>query len=184
MSISGNFIIDPIDIQVCGYELVRTVNTSAFVLKEDITMDPTELNLTTYFESNVLNCSVTRFKLFADRKGSVPLSEEYEARFAVVNSTLTLTPLRPPGNFTFYLFGLTASGINSSRRFDVEFFEPVLDFIVFELPEEEEIAENLAPEFEEDITDKIYTFDSMWQTFNEIIALSAPAEEGVEKIID
>jgi hypothetical protein len=74
--------------------------------------------------------------------------------------------------------------MNSSRRFDVEFFEPVLDFIVFELPEEEEIAENLAPEFEEDITDKIYTFDSMWQTFNEIIALSAPAEEGVEKIID
>mgnify|MGYP000329852360 FL=1 len=76
MSISGNFIINPIDIQVCGYELVRTVNTSAFVLKEDITMDPTELNLTTYFESNVLNCSVTHFKLFADRKGSVPLSED------------------------------------------------------------------------------------------------------------
>ena len=74
--------------------------------------------------------------------------------------------------------------MNSSRRFDVEFFEPVLDFIVFELPEEEEISQNLAPEFEEDITDKIYTFDSMWQTFNEIIDLSAPTEEGVEKIID
>ena len=56
MSISGNFIIDPVEIQVCGYELVRTVNTSAFVLKEDITMDPIELNVTAYFESNVLNC--------------------------------------------------------------------------------------------------------------------------------
>jgi len=30
--------------------------------------------------------------------------------------------------------------MNSSRRFDVEFFEPVLEFIVFELPDEEEIA--------------------------------------------
>ena len=65
----------------------------------------------------------------------------------------------------------------------MEFFEPVLDFIEFEIPEEE-IGENLPPEFEEDITDKIYTFDSMWQTFNEIIDLSAPTEEGVEKIID
>jgi hypothetical protein len=69
--------------------------------------------------------------------------------------------------------------MNSSRRFDVEFFEPVLEFIEFEIPEDEQkMSKNLAPKFDEDITNKLYTIDSMWQTFNEIIDLIAPAEEG------
>ena len=46
------------------------------------------------------------------------------------------------------------------------------------------MSKNLAPKFDEDITNKIYTIDSMWQTFNEIIDLIAPAEEGKEKIVD
>ena len=89
---------------------------------------------------------------------------------------MTLTPLKATGNYTFYLFGLTRAGLNSSRKFDVQYFEPVKEELLFEIPELPEEEVNLPPEFDEDMTDRIYTFDSMWQTYNEIIALSTPPE--------
>ena len=51
--------------------------------------------------------------------------------------------------------------MNSSRRFDVEFFEPVLEFIEFEIPEDEQkMSKNLAPKFDEDIKELVPDFDS------------------------